>query len=194
MPDSILNDLSTALDLVVLEALPTAGFRRVEYSHVPDWFVGAFHDAGGPNPVALEQAFPVLEGFLREANAAWLAGSDARRRDSEPFVITDSTGHEVPVIATALAIRGRQYLLIQHDAGYQTRQGILQAAREHALEHERTLTRLHALRKPIAALVRIAEDPGLASDASPAAASLRDHAAALRALLDALPTATAQPR
>jgi hypothetical protein len=193
MPDSILNDLSTALDLVVLEALPTAGFRRIEYSHVPDWFVAAFHDAGGRNPVALEQAFPVLQGFLREANAVWLAGSDARR-DSEPFVITDSTGHEVPVIATALAIRGRQYLLIQHDAGYQTRQRILQAARDHALEHERTLTRLHALRKPIAALLRIAEDPGLASDVSAVAASLRDHAAALRAVLDDLPAVAAKPR
>lgn len=185
MSDSVLNDLTAALDLIVLEAIPTGGFRRVEYSHVPEWFFARLHDEGGGGPVPLQQAFPVLDPFLREAEALWAGGTDGRA-DSEPFVVAGSAGRDVPVIATALAISGRRYLLIQHDASYQARHQVFQAARDRALEHERTLKQLHALRKPIAALVRAADDPALAPESSPAAATIRQHAAALRGLLEEL--------
>lgn len=183
--DSVLNDLSTALDLIVLEALPSGGFRRVEYSHVPEWFFARFRDAGSGNPVALQQAFPFLDAFLKDANVLW-SGSIDGRKDSESFTVTDSAGRDMALVATALAIRGRRYLLVQHDAAYEERQKTLQTAREHALEHERTLKQLHALQKPIAALVRIVDDPALASDSSLATSRLRQHAGALRAMLDAL--------
>ncbi len=181
--DSILNDLTTALDLILLESLPSGGFRRVEFSHVPQWFFAAFHDAGGGSPVALEQAFPVLDAFLKDAEGLWSGGVDGRK-DSEPFVVADSAGREVPVIATALEIRGRRYLLIQPDASYSERHQILQTARERALEHERTLNRLQALRKTIAALIRLADDPALAPDSSPAFGSIRQQLGALRSALD----------
>jgi hypothetical protein len=182
--DSVLNDLTTALDLIILEALPSGAFKRIEYSHVPRWFYAAFHDAAAGRPVALQQAFPVLEGFLKDAERLWAAGVDGRR-DSESFLIADSEGREVPVVATALAVRGRQYLLVQHDASYQERQQILQRARDHALEHERTLKQLNALRKLIAALLRAVGDES-ASD-SPSGAAVRQHASALRSLLEELP-------
>jgi hypothetical protein len=182
--DSVLNDLTTALDVIVLEALSTGGFQRVEYSHVPRWFHAAFHDAAGGRPVSLQQAFPVLDAFLKDADKLWAGGVDGRA-DSEAFVIADADGRDVPLVATALAIRGRKYLLIQHDGSYHERQKILQSARDHALEHERTLKQVNALRKPIAALLRAVDDQSTSE--SPSGTAVRQHASALRSLLDELP-------
>ena len=171
----------------MLEPLPAGGFWKVADSHLPEWFLGTFKHAGGGEPVTLSEAFPVLDAFLREAEPLWSGGKDGRK-DSEPFMIVDPSGCTLPVTATALAVRGRRYLLIQLDAWFEDRQRILQTARDHGLAHERMIKQLQALQKPIATLARLAEDPSLTTDPQHAAADgIKKQVDTLRSLLDELP-------
>jgi hypothetical protein len=186
--DTVLSDLSNALDLIVLEQLPAGGFWMVADSHMPEWFLSTFRHAGGAEPVALREAFPVLDAFLREAEPLWSGGTDGRK-DSEPFIIVDPSGRALPVTATAIAIRGRRYLLIQLDARFEDRQRILQTARDHALAHERMIRQLQALQKPIATLARLADDLCFTDPQHAAADGIRQQVDTLRSLLEELPHA-----
>ena len=187
MVDSVLSDLSTALDLVVLEPLPAGGFRKAADTHVPPWFLSAFAQASGEDPLSLLDAFPVLDAFLRDAEALWSGDADGRT-DGEPFIIVDQSGRDVPVTATALLVRGHRYLLLQTTPSFKDRQRELQTARDHALAHERIVRQMQALRTPVATLARIVDDPKFTShDAHAAATAIRDQVDLLRGLLDQLP-------
>ena len=188
MADSVLNDLSTALDLIVLEQLPAGSFCKVGTTFVPAWFDSAFANATSGDALSLADAFPVLDTFLQEAEALWTGGAGGRL-DSEPFIVVDGSGSEVAVIAIALAVRDRRYLLLQSDAGFTGRRRELQTARDQALAHERTVRQLQGLEQPIAALARLVDDPEFAKDDSRAARAIRQQVQVLRGVLDELPRA-----
>jgi len=185
--ESVLSDLSTALDLIVLEQLPGGGFLKARDSYIPNWFLGAFRHAVGEDPVSLQDAFPVLDTFLKEAEALW-SGPTEGRADSEPFIIVDRSGSELPVKATAVAVRGHRYLILQLAIEFNERRQMLQTAREQSLAHERMVRQLQDLRKPIATLAQLVDDPTFTTDVhNPAANGIRQQVAALRGLLDELP-------
>ena len=187
MAESVLSDLSRALDLIVLEQLPGGGFLKARDSYIPNWFLGAFRHAVGEDPVSLQDAFPVLDTFLKEAEALW-SGPTEGRADSEPFIIVDRSGTELPVKATAVAVRGHRYLILQLAIEFNERQQMLQTAREQSLAHERMVRQLQDLRKPIATLALLVDDPAFTTDVQhPAANGIRQQVAALRGLLDELP-------
>jgi hypothetical protein len=187
--DSVLNDLSTALDLIVLEQLPAGGFCKAGPTYTPAWFDNAFGNAATSDAISLLDAFPVLDAFLQEAEPLWSGGADGRL-DSEPFIVVDRSGSEVPVTATALAIRGRRYLILQSAAWFNERWRDLQTARDQALAHERTVKQVHGLQRPIATLARLVDDLELnATDRDAAATAIRQQVQVLRTLLDELPPA-----
>jgi hypothetical protein len=187
--DSVLNDVSTALDLIVLEQLPAGGFCKAGHTYTPTWFDSAFGNARASDARSLLDAFPVLDAFLQEAEALWSGGADGRL-DSEPFIVVDRSGSDVPVAATALAVRGRRYLILQSAAWFDERRRDLQTARDQALAHERTIKQLHGLQKPIATLARLVDDLELtSSDRHAAATAIRQQVQVLRGLLDDLPRA-----
>ena len=154
MAESALSDLSRALDLIVLEQLPGGGFLKARDSYIPNWFLGAFRHAVGEDPVSLQDAFPVLDTFLKEAEALW-SGPTEGRADSEPFIIVDRSGSELPVKATAVAVRGHRYLILQLAIEFNERRQMLQTAREQSFAHERMVRQLQDLRKPIATLAQL---------------------------------------
>ena len=184
----MLNDLSTALDLIVLEQLPAGSFCKVGTTFIPAWFDSAFADAASSDAVSLADAFPVLDVFLQEAESLWAGGADGRL-DSEPFIVVDRSGAEVAVTATALAVRGRRYLILQSDAAFTERRRELQTARDQALAHERTVRQLRELERPVATLARLVDDPEFVKDDSVAARAIRQQVQVLRGLLDELPRA-----
>jgi hypothetical protein len=186
--DSVLNDVSTALDLIVLEQLPAGGFCKAAHTYTPAWFDGAFGNASTSGAISLLDAFPVLDAFLQEAEPLWSGGADGRI-DSEPFIVGGRSGSEVPVTATALAVRGRRYLVLQADAWFNERRRDLQTARDQALAHERTVKQLHGLQKPVATLARLVDDLEFSDDRNAAARAIRQQVQVLRGLLDELPQA-----
>ncbi len=187
MNDSLLKDLATALDLVVFERLPAGGFCGALDSSAPGWFVQAFQQAG-EEPLSLLNVFPVLDAFLQEAETLWSTGGDGRT-DSEAFVIADGAGHDLPIVATALAVGGRCYLIMQPAIAFTNTQRILQTAREQSLAHERLVKQVQALQKPIATLGRLVGDTTFTSDGSPAAEAVRQQVDILRGLAGQLPQA-----
>lgn len=189
MADFVLNDVSTALDLIVLEQLPAGGFCKAADTYTPTWFDSAFGNAGDGDGISLVDAFPVLDAFLHEAEPLWSGGADGRI-DSEPFIVVDRSGSEVPVAATALAVRGCRYLILQSAAWLNERRRDLQTARDQALAHERTLKQLHGLQKPIATLARLVDGLELVSnDRDAAVRAIRQQVHVLRGLLDEMPQA-----
>jgi hypothetical protein len=185
MADS-LTDVSTALGLMVLEQLPAGGFSRTPDASEPAWFVQAFQQAAHDEPLSLLDVFPVLDAFLQDAENLWCSGTDGRA-DSEPFVITDDAGHELPIAATALAVGGRRYLVMQPAVAFKDAQRLLQTARDQSLAHERLVRQLQALQKPIAILGRLVGDRTFATDGPRAADAVRQQVDILRGLAGELP-------
>jgi len=125
----VLADLCAALDFVVLERLE-GGFVVVGDGPLPPWFVRVFIHAQDHSPrVTLTDVFPVLDTFLSEADLFWDRTGEGRLT-SEAFVVTDSLGDELPIVATAVGRKLRRFLLMQPDAAFPERQRLLQRARE----------------------------------------------------------------
>jgi hypothetical protein len=152
--DAVLADLCSALDFVVLERLE-GGFVRVGDGPLPPWFVRVFiHAQGDGASVTLTDVFPVLDTFLTEADLFWDRTGEGRLT-SEAFVVTDSLGDELAIVATAVGRKLRRFLLLQPDAAFPERQQLLQRAREQALAHEKVVRQIQELRQPIATLSRV---------------------------------------
>ena len=157
MSDAVLADLCSALDFVVLERLE-GGFVRVGDGPLPPWFVRVFIHAQGDGPtLTLTDVFPVLDTFLSEAELFWDRTGEGRLT-SEAFMVTDSLGDELAIVAIAVGRKLRRYLLMQPDASFPERQRLLQRAREQALAHEQVVRHLQELRQPVATLGRLAAD------------------------------------
>ena len=189
MSNAVLADLCSALDLVVLER-QQGGFGRVGAYALPPWFIRVFIRAQGDGPtLTLTEVFPVLDSFLTEAELFWDQTGDGRLT-SEPFLVTDSIGDDVPILVTAVGRNGKRYLIMQPDASFPDRQRILQRARDQALAHERVVRRIQELRQPIASLARLTA--GLSEHSTPdetraAIGSLARQVSTLQRIVGELP-------
>ena len=189
MSEDLLGDLVTALDLVVLERLPGGAMFRLGEQAPPAWFADTFHKVDRLQPVTLLQAFPIMDGFLSEAEIFWERRADGHLT-SEPIVITEAGGENLPLTAVAIVLRGRRFLVMQRVAGFDDRQHILQRARERALEHEEVVKRIDSLRRPAATLARLAaelQDLGVGEPARKHLDAMIVTLEALQKLLEELP-------
>lgn len=200
MSESVLGDLVSVLDLVVLERLPGGAMFQVGDQPPPSWFVETFHNVDPRQPVTLVQAFPVLDSFLSEAEVFW-ERTVYGRLEGEAFVVNGAGGENLPLATVAVAMNGRRFLLIQRVAGFDDRQHILQRARERALEHDEVVKRIQSMHRPMATLARLAGELAgmeLGEPQRKHIASLTTEVETLRKLLDELPKmppgASARPR
>jgi hypothetical protein len=145
--DAVLAELLTRLDLVVFERLPEGVFVRVGPAPPPSWFSRLSVTSRG-DAIAIEQTMPFLGHFLAEANDAWRAGEETRRC-SDLFMVTDTTGGEVPLVASAVVVADRCFLILESPRDFDERRAALQNARENVLAHEEHVRRTGALMEPI---------------------------------------------
>jgi hypothetical protein len=188
--ETVLAHLTSALDMVVMEQVPGGAFVQIGAVAPPPWFDRIYRDAGQGGRPTVAQAFPVLATFLSEAEAFW-ERHETGRLDSEDFVISEGSGEPLPVAATAVALKGRRFLVIQRAAGFEDRQRILQRARDQALAHEQVIKHVHSLRRPVAALVRLAGELAgteLSGAQRDQMSGIRSHLDTISRLLDGLPT------
>jgi len=123
--------LCNALDMAVLEQQADGRFQWVgvppaefETLCAEAWRTGQELD--------LQQAFPFLENFIREAGEVWDKAAKPRR--SGPWVETDAQGGEHALEATAVLWAGRRLLIIELlGERYEEHRGFLQMGRENAL-------------------------------------------------------------
>lgn len=200
MPDTVLDHLSLALDLVVMERLTGGVFMRIGDQPPPSWFVHTFRAAGHGQPVTLSQAFPVLDTFLSEAEEFWERSADSRL-ESEALIVNDASGEQLPLSATAVAVKGRHFLLMQRLTRFADRQQILQRAREQALAHEDVIKRIQSMHRPVATLARLTDELArmeLTGQQREQMVSITTQVETLRRLLDELPQmprgSSARPR
>jgi hypothetical protein len=150
VPDGLLGTLVSILDLAVLERQPGGAFRQIG-GEPPSWFVEAMKNTDPGAAVTVVQAFPVLESFLAEADAFWRTTAYGRL-EGEAFVITDSSGRNLPVAPIAVVMEGRHFLLLHRASGFDERQRVLQRAREQALDQEKMVKQIDGLRRPVVRL------------------------------------------
>jgi hypothetical protein len=187
--ESVLAQLTAALDMVVMEQVPGGMFTQIGEAAPPEWFSRLYRTAGRGQPPTIAQSFPGLSSFLSEAEAFW-DRQDGGRLDSGDFLIADASGREVPIAATAVALNGRRFLVIQRAAGFEDRQLLLQRAREQALRHEQVIKKVDSLRRPLATLVQLADElarPALSDRQREQVSSLKDHLLTMSGVLDELP-------
>lgn len=189
-PEPILDMLVSLLEVVVLERLHGGAFRQIGEQPSPSWFAERFQSGEPGAPVTLLQAFPVLDGFLSEAEIFWERTAFGRL-EGEAFVVDGPGGRNLPLATIAVAMEGRQFLLIQRVAGFDDRQHILQRAREQALAHEGVVKRIDAVRRPLGRLARLANElastEGLSESQRTLMAGIESELETVHQLLDDLP-------
>jgi hypothetical protein len=190
LPASFLSALIAILDIVVLERVAGGAFTLPGKEPPPSWFAEAFNDVDPSGPVTLLEAFPVLDSFLSEAEVFWRRTAYGRL-DGEAFVVGGPGGRNLPLTTMAVALEGRQFLLIQRVAGFDDRQHILQRAREQGLAHEQVVNRIEALRRPFKRLTGLAGEleatSGLSESQRTLLTAVSSELDTLRQLLDHLP-------
>jgi hypothetical protein len=188
--ETVLAHLASALDMVVMEQVSAGTFRQIGDVPPPPWFARIYRKAAQGQRPTVAQAFPVLATFLSEAEAFW-SRHETGRLDSGDFVITEGSEEPLPVAATAIALNGRRFLIIQRAAGFEDRQRILQRAREQALAHEQVIKHVQSLRRPVTVLERLAgelADTELSGPQRERMTGMRDHLDTISRVLDGLPT------
>jgi hypothetical protein len=187
--ESVLAQLAAALDMVVMEQVPGGTFRQIGDAPPPEWFTRLYRTAGRERRPTLAQSFPGLSSFLSDAEAFW-DRHDGGRLDSGDFLIADASGRDVPITATAVALKGRRFLVIQRAADFEDRQLLFQRAREQALRHEQVIKKVDSLRRPLATLVRLADElarPALSGHQREQVTGIKDHLQTMSGVLDELP-------
>jgi hypothetical protein len=146
--DTWVGSLLTRLDLVVLERMPHGVFLRLGGGAAPLWFSRVMAPASPSDSVTVAAAIPFLEHFLSDAGRFW---DDVRegRMQSEPFMVADPEGGELGVVATAIGLGPRHFLVLGLAADFAQRRHSLQVAREHMLEHEQYVRRTGELLDPL---------------------------------------------
>lgn len=188
MPDSLLATLVSILDVVVLERQPGGAFRQIG-GEPPLWFTETMRNTDPGGAVTVVQAFPVLEAFLEEADGFWRKTAYGRL-EGEAFVVTDTSGRNLPVAPIAIVMDARYFLLLHRAAGFDERQRVLQRAREQALGQEKLVKQIDGLRRPISRLAGFAADLGtqpLSEAQAAAVTSILKEVETLKALLEELP-------
>jgi hypothetical protein len=187
--DPVLTELTSALEMVLVERLSDGTFQLIGDAAPPQWFVDAWRGADPGQGATLSQAFPVLSAFLSDAEVFWQRSEDGRLQ-GEAFVITDASGQDVPVSATAMVLNGRRVLLIQRAPGFEERQRVLQRARVDALSREEMVRQLQKLHRPVEALAKIARDLAatpLTDEQRAQTGRIREEVEELQRVLDQLP-------
>jgi hypothetical protein len=177
--DTVFADLVTALDLVVLERQPGGAFQLAIGTLPPAWFTHLFRETAHGEPITITRVFPFLDTFLDEAERFWEARRGSRL-SSEPFVVADASGGEMALTASAVAIGGRRFLIIEMPEDFDDRRRTLQRAREHALAHEQFVRRVSELVDPVADAARLTGqllESGLTPQQQTLAAGVRDQLA-----------------
>lgn len=186
---SVPDALVAMLDVVLLERVSGGAFRQVGSEPPPAWFSEALGSAAGAS-LTLQEAFPVLDAFLSDAEVFWSRTAHGRL-DGEAFVVAGPGGQDLPLATTAVALRGRQYLLIQRVTNFEERRQVLQRAREQALAHEQVVRQIDGLRPPFDRLARLATELSAAAGLSAAQrtllASIGAELDTIRSVLDGLP-------
>ena len=187
MTDAVLAELLTRLDLVVFERLPEGVFVRLGPAPPPSWF-SRLPLASRDEAIAIEQTMPFLGHFLADATDAWRAG-DETRLCSDPFMITDTTGGEVPLVASAVVVADRCFLILESPRDFDERRAALQSARENVLAHEEHVRRTGELLGPIDAaqqLLRELTASGLAPEQQMLTARISQQLESLSASVQSL--------
>ena len=189
-PEQLLAMLVSLLEVVVLERLHGGAFRQIGNQQCPAWFTENFRNIEPGAPVTLLQAFPVLDAFLSEAEIFWERTAFGRL-EGEAFVVAGPGGRNLPLATIAVAMEGRQFLLIQRVTGFDDRQHILQQARDQALAHEGVVKRIDAVHRPIGRLGRLANElastEGLDERQRTLMAGIESELETVRQLLESLP-------
>lgn len=199
MTDTLLAEILARLDLVVFEQLPAGVFLRVGHVEPPSWFRRLFLEAAGNEPVTIAEAFPFVEHFLTDAENFWREGSERRLR-SDPFTIADPERGEVPLVASAVAVGHRRFLVLERPPDFDERRGALQRAREQALDHEEHVRRTGALLAPVDAARQLTErlaTSGLTPEQRALASGISEQLASLSTSIETLaplPKGVSRPR
>jgi hypothetical protein len=185
--DAVLAELLTRLDLVVFERLPGEVFVRVGSDRPPSWF-SRLSLTSREEAIRIEQVMPFVGEFLAEANEAWRAGGE-KRLCSDPFTVTDTTGGEVALVASAVVVANRCFLILESPYNFEERRAALQTARENVLAHEEHLRRSGALLRPIAAAQQLMQQltaSGLAPEQQILAARISEQLESISASVESL--------
>ena len=185
---TLLDDLLARLDLVVFERLPEGVFLHIGRAQPPGWFSRLFQAAAEAEPITIGQAFPFLEHFLAEAEEFWRGPGESRLR-SGPFIMTDPGRGEVALVASAVTVAHRRFLVLELPYDLEEHRRALQSAREHGLAHEEHVRRTGALLAPLEEaqqLLRQLSTTTLSSEQQRLAEAVREHLAGVTASVDAL--------
>ena len=187
MTDAVLAELLTRLDLVVFERLPGEVFVRVGSDRPPSWF-SRLSLTSREEAITIEQVMPFVGEFLAEANEAWRAGGE-KRLCSDPFTVTDTTVGEVALVASAVVVANRCFLILESPYNFEERRAALQTARENVLAHEEHLRRSGALLRPIDAAQQLMQQltaSGLAPEQQILAARISEQLESISASVESL--------
>jgi hypothetical protein len=186
--DTWVGGILTRLDLVVLERLPHGVFLRLGGGAPPVWFSPVMSPAPAGDAVTVATAMPFLEQFLAEAEPFWRDVREGRLR-SEPFIVEDLESGELGLVATAISLGPRQFLVLGVAPDFEQRRQSLQVAREGMLEHEQHVRRTGALLGPIERMQRRAAQltaSGLTAEQQTLAQGLSEELAAIARAIENL--------
>lgn len=188
MKSHVLAEILSRLEMVVFERMAEGVFIRLEPAHPPSWFRGVWPDTSWNEAVTLAQAFPFLEPFLDDAEDHWRGGGDRRLR-SDPFTVKNRTGGDTALVASAVSIDSRSFVLLESPVDSEERRRVLQGARDHALAHEEHVRRTGALIGPVRAaqqLVQRLASAGLPAEQQDQVNAVRDRLAAIAESIEQL--------
>lgn len=186
MTDIVLAEILAALDLVVFERRAGGVFERI--GTAPPWFTRVFPERSLDGMVSVAESLPFLGNFLADAEDVWRSGHDARLR-SDPFMMVDRSGEEVTLVASALLVANRCFLVLEMPLDFEERRRTLQKARENLLAHEAHVDQTRALLAPIEAARKMAYDLtrcSLLPDQRELAAGIGERLAGLAASIESL--------
>lgn len=184
MTEPVLDDIFARLDMVVLERHPDGPIARVGSASPPEWFnrVSAVREGDDV------QALPFLANFLVDAEQFWRGGGEGRLR-SDPVMVTDASGTEVPLIVNAVGVGERRFLILELPFEFEERRRTLQSARELALARDAHVRNTRTLLGAVDAARRLAHQlvaGELTSEQQQLARGISEQLASLSASLEAL--------
>jgi hypothetical protein len=152
MSEDLLPDLLRLfreLELFAVERRPDSSI--VAITHPPSWLtsiIGPFGDM----PIHINEAFPFLESFVREAEAFWDAGAKGRISSG---LFTPAGADHLVLRASALNLGTRCLLVLESLQGEADTRPVLQKAREHQLEHEQLARRMEGVKPFVSTIARL---------------------------------------
>jgi hypothetical protein len=178
---SVLAEILTRLDIVVLERLPDGVFLRIGSAEPPPWYSQVFARLTTDAPVTVAEALPFIGHFLSEAEDYWREPREPRLH-SDPFAIDAGTDGDLWLVASALVLGDRRFLILEMPCDLEERRRSLQSARENVLAHEEYVRRTGKLQTPLDAALKVWHElanSGLTPEQQQLAAAVRAHLASV---------------